>query len=300
MQQNEDMATLVSLAASNPEDFKVLRRLVIKEGPTGLGDIEARSPGRGVGLAIDVETMGLDIDHDPIIELGLRRFKYDATGVITNIDRAYSWREDPGRPIPDEITRITGLRDADVAGQSIDDEEVTRLIGSASVCIAHHAAFDRPRIERRIPAINGQAWACSMAEIPWSENGFEGTKLGPLLNTCGFFHTPHRAVDDVDAVIGLLRHEFDDGRSALSVMLERAASPSWVCRAIGASFDVKDKLKARGYRWEPQGRFWWGEFNREEREREEWWLAANVYAVSANSRCMGPEWIERDWTVRHG
>ena len=101
-------------------------------------------------------------------------------------------------------------------------------------------------------------------------------------------------------VIGLLRHEFEDGRTALSVMLERAASPSWVCRAIGASFDVKDKLKARGYRWEPRGRFWWAEFDREEREREEWWLAANVYAVSANSRCMGPEWIERDWTVRHG
>lgn len=296
----EDNVARLRRALERPDDFRVIERLVLKEGMTGEGDVNDCSPASGIGVVVDVETMGLDIERDPIIEFGLRRFRYDSSGVITKIDRAYSWREDPGRPITAEITKITGLTGADVAGQFIDAEAVLRLISSSSVCIAHHAAFDRPRIDRRVPELAGHPWACSMVEIPWAEHGFEGVRLGAVLNGCGFFHTPHRAVDDVDAVIGLLRHRFDDGRSALSMMLERASQPSWVVRALGASFDVKDDLKARGYQWDAEGRFWRREVYQGEREAEEWWLAANVYALSAKPRRMGPEWVERDWTTRHG
>ena len=296
----EDKAARLRRALERPDDFRVLERLVIAEGATGEGDPDDCSHGSGVGVVIDVETMGFDLEADPIIELGLRRFRHDAAGVITKIDRPYSWREDPGRPIPPEITRVTGLRDTDVAGHAIDDDAVARLILNTGVCIAHHAAFDRPRIERRIPALTGHPWACTMAEIPWAEHGFEGLRLGPLLGGCGFFHTPHRAIADVDAVIGLLRHRFEDGRTALSAMLERASQRSWVVRALGANFNVKDLLKSRGYRWQTQGSFWWREIYEADREPEEWWLAANVYAVSANPRRIGPEWIERDSRTRHG
>lgn len=300
MRVPEDNLARLRRALERPDDFLVIEHLVLQEGMTGVGDANDRSPASGVGVVVDVETMGLDIEQDPIIELGLRRFRYDSNGVITKIDRAYLWREDPGRPIPPEITKITGLADADVAGQAIDVEAVLRLISSSCLCIAHHAAFDRPRIERRVPELTGHPWACTMVEIPWAEHGFEGLRLSTLLNGCGFFHTPHRAVDDVDAVIGLLRHSFDDGRTALSLMLGRASQPSWVVRALGASFDVKDHLKARGYHWDPDSRFWCREIHQGEREAEEWWLAATVYAASANPRRMGPEWIARDWTNRHG
>lgn len=296
----EDNAARLRRALERPDDFRVLQRIVVEEGDTGEGDADDISSGSGVGVVVDVETMGFDLERDPIIELGLRRFRHDSKGVITKIDRPYSWREDPGRPIPPEITRVTGLRDVDVAGQAIDEEAVARLITNTGVCIAHHAAFDRPRIERRVPALAGHPWACSMAEIPWAEHGFEGVRLGSLLNGCGFFHDPHRAIADVDAAIGLLRHRFDGGRAALSLMLERASQPSWVVRALGANFNVKDLLKARGYRWGTQGSFWWREVYQAEREAEEWWLAANIYAVSASPKRLGPEWIERDWRTRHG
>jgi len=296
----EDNAARLRCALERPDDFRVLERIVIKEGVTGAGDVNDVSPGSGVGVVVDVETMGFDIKRDPIIELGLRRFRHDSNGVITKIDRAYSWREDPGRPIPPEITRVTGLRDADDAGQVIDEDAVARLIMNTGVCIAHNAAFDRPRIERRIPELAGHPWACSMSEISWADHGFEGARLGALVNACGFFHDPHRAVADVDAAIGLLRHTFANDRTALSVMLERVSQPSWVVRALGANFNVKDLLKARGYRWESQGGFWWREVYQAEREPVEWWLAATVYAVSANPKRLGPAWIERDWTVRHG
>jgi DNA polymerase III subunit epsilon len=62
---------------------------------------------------------------------------------------------------------------------------------------------------------------------------------------------------------------------------------------------VKEQLKARGYKWETKGSFWWREVYQPDREAEEWWLAANIYAVSANPRRIGPEWIERNWRTRH-
>ena len=43
-------------------------------------------------------------------------------GVIVKIDRRYSWLEDPGRELPDGVKRLTGLSDADLAGQSIDED----------------------------------------------------------------------------------------------------------------------------------------------------------------------------------
>ena len=102
-------------------------------------------------------------------------------------------------PIPAEITRLTGISDADVAGQRIDDDAATSLIASTAVAIAHNAAFDAPRIERRLPAIVEHAWACSCNEVPWPELGFDGRKLGHLLMQMGMFHHGHRAAVDVPA-----------------------------------------------------------------------------------------------------
>lgn len=48
---------------------------------------------------MDVETTGLDVASGKIIELALRRFPNDDAGNITDIDKSYEWREDPGEPL---------------------------------------------------------------------------------------------------------------------------------------------------------------------------------------------------------
>lgn len=148
---------LLRRALANPADYRVLERLVVPDGPTG----EGNDDGTGVGVVVDVETLGLAED-DPVIELGLRRFCYDGQGVITRIDRPYSWLQDPGVPIYPDTTRITGIRDEDVAGPSIDIEAASRLLNSATFVCAHNARFDRPRVEALLPAVAGGNWACSM------------------------------------------------------------------------------------------------------------------------------------------
>lgn len=279
-------------AEGEVSSVRILHRLDVQEGATGDGIAK----GRHVGLVLDVETTGLDFERDAIIELAMRRFRHDDQGIITHVDRPYEWTEDPGKPIPPEIAALTGLRDEDVAGRLIDDEAATRLLKSASVIIAHHSRFDRRWVERRLEGARGLAWACSMEQIDWRSRGFDGRSLGFLLCQAGWFHDGHRARADVDAVIQLLRHPFEDGRTALADLLERSARPSWVVRAVGADFSVKDLLRSRGYRWDPTRKVWWNEVADDDRMREEFWLAANVYSTSA--RALGPTFEEISATTR--
>ncbi|MFN3728052.1 MAG: exonuclease domain-containing protein, partial [Allosphingosinicella sp.] len=70
-----------------------------------------------MAAAVDVETTGIDPAQDRIIELAIRQFRFDAAGVITEIGSVHRWLEDPGWSLDPEITRLTGLKDADLVGQ---------------------------------------------------------------------------------------------------------------------------------------------------------------------------------------
>lgn len=275
-------------SSAGPEDHRMIRRLDLRTGATG----EGSGRGRHIGIAIDVETTGLDASNGAIIELALRRFRYDADGVITDVDEPYAWVEDPGRPISAEITALTGLSDTDVAGHLIDEDAAERLLNSASFVVAHNSAFDRTWVENRLEGARGLNWVCSMAQVDWRARGFDGRTLAFLLMQVGYFHGGHRADADVDALIQLLRHRFDDGRTALSVLLEQGSGPSWLFRARGADFSVKDLLRERGYRWNVDRKVWWREVADEKRVEEEFWLAGHVYDFGAKPKALGPD-IER-------
>ncbi|BBB08673.1 3'-5' exonuclease [Sphingopyxis sp. EG6] len=278
------------------DDVRLLRRLDVREGETGVG-------GRVdtfIGVAVDCETTGIG-DEDAIIELALRRFRVDPAGVIVKIDRPYSWLEDPGCELPEDIVRLTGITNADLAGKSIDDGVALRLLKSATFVCAHNASFDRRHVERRLPEAAGLAWCCSCNDIDWRANGFDGRSLGWLLAQSGYFHGAHRAVDDVDAVIQILRQNMPDGTTALAQMLTTARAPSWRFRAVGASFEVKDLLRLRGYRWDAASnpKCWWREVPDARRAEEEWWLASHVYSMEANPRALGPIIERLTWRERY-
>jgi DNA polymerase-3 subunit epsilon len=105
-----------------------------------------------VAAVVDVETTGINPDRDKIIELGICLFEYDRqSGRIYKVLGSWEWLEDPGLPIPAEITKITGITDTMVAGHRIDDA-VDDLLSRVVLVIAHHADFDRRFLERRLPA----------------------------------------------------------------------------------------------------------------------------------------------------
>lgn len=290
------MASEMIEALESGGAYRVLRRVCVEEGQVGTVD---EVEGTSVGAALDVETTGLAVERDRIIELSVRRFRYDAVGRITKLDRSYSWLEDPGRPLEPEIRRLTGLSDEQLKGCVIEESRAVALLRSASVVISHNAAFDRPFVDERLPAARGLAWACTCREVDWPEHGFDGRSLGWLLAQAGWFHAGHRAAADVDALITLLRHDLYNGCTGLGALLENARRPGWVVRAAGAHFDVKERLKARGYRWDGSACVWWREVGDEDLEFERRWLDDFVYRPDLRAQAEEPEVEEVTWTTRY-
>jgi DNA polymerase-3 subunit epsilon len=255
-------------------DYRVLRRLQsVTRFHSADGDAASR-----VGVAVDVETTGLDRDTDKIIELAVQRFRFDGRGRIIQVGQPRVWREDPGMSIDPRITKLTGLTYEDVAGQGIDEAAALDILSSADIIVAHNAAFDRPFIDRRLPAIAGKPWACSMAELDWLDLGFDGRALAHLVSQCGWFYEGHRAENDILALIYLLAHDLPDGETILARLIACSERPTYRVNAIDAPFDAKDRLKSRGYRWDAALRFWWKTIAESDKDSEQAWLLSDVYA----------------------
>ncbi|WP_068083493.1 3'-5' exonuclease [Novosphingobium rosa] len=282
------MDTPATEAACRPPmsggEFRRVYRLDLRGGPTGVGG----AAGNRRAVVVDVETTGLDRKRDVIIELAMRQFLFDDAGRITNIGRPFCWLQDPSRPLTEEIMKLTGLDDAMLKDQSIDKALATGILQRADLVIAHNASFDRPRVEDELPEAAGRAWCCSCVEIAWRDFGFDGRSLGYLLSQAGYYNGAHRASDDVDSTIALLAREVAPGRTALADLVERSSRDSWMCRVVGAAFERKDDLKARGYRWDADNRVWHRELA--DRDEEETWLMANIYQSGARPTSAGPEW----------
>jgi DNA polymerase-3 subunit epsilon len=225
--------------------YRILRRLE----PRGTYHAPDGTPTRR-GIFLDVETTGLDCATDEIVELALVPFDFAHDGRIFAVHEPFSRFRDPGRPIPAAVTALTGITGAMVAGASIDAAEIEEFLGPAALVVAHNAGFDRRFVEGLCGAFATLPWACSWAEVPWSDEGFDSAKLTHLAAAYGFFYDGHRAVHDCVAGIEILARTLPrSGRSALGVLLDSARQPRWRVSAIRAPFERKDSLKRRGYRW---------------------------------------------------
>lgn len=234
------------------------------------------------GVILDTETTGLNHRKDEIIEIGAIAFTFDAGGAIGDITGIYCGLQQPNVQIPTNITKLTGITDEMVAGQMIDMAALGALIQPADLIIAHNAGFDRPFCEAFSDLFSGKAWACSNSEINWAERGFEGTKLGYLLGQAGYFHDGHRAVDDCFALLEVLDRYAGPAASTPFGELYQASQSSRVrIFAENSPFDLKDHLKARGYRWsdgsEGRPKSWWIEVEEADLADELHYLRTEIY-----------------------
>ncbi|QAU44098.1 3'-5' exonuclease [Bradyrhizobium guangzhouense] len=239
-----DLAAMAE-ALDRSGDFRVLRRLVARPPYTPTVGQEVRT-----AVVLDTETTGLDHRKDEVIELGMVKFDYTADGRIVGVRDTFSAFNEPSAPIPPEITAITGITHAMVAGQRIDDAAISAFVDDAVITIAHNSGFDRKFAERYWPVFEDIAWGCSATEVDWRSHGFAGAQLGYLLNGAGYFHQAHRAVDDCHALLEILALDLPaTGAPALALLLENARKPTMRVWAEQSPFELKDSLKQRGYRW---------------------------------------------------
>jgi DNA polymerase III subunit epsilon len=264
---------LAERAAQILEDsanFKVLRRI---PKPCSRPYDHVSNDCRVVAI-VDCETTGLCTDTDEIIELAIQLVFVSAHGEVLGWQAPHSWLQEVSQPLSEEAQRITGITDAMLHDQQIDQEFAFGLLERADLIIAHNARFDAAFIERHFPQIAGKAWACSADEIDWKRHGFEGRGLQNLLMQSDWFTNAHRATEDVWALFWLLSLSSEqDGPTHLQRLLLASAQPTVRIDIWRPKFALKDRVKAAGYHWDAAAKTWWIEVPEDRIVAQLDWLA---------------------------
>lgn len=258
---------------SNSNDYRVLQR--IAEPVTTEGDDSCIRV-----CVVDVETTGTAVEVDRIIELAMVTCDVSlSTGQVLRVVDHYDGFCDPGIPIPAAATAVNGINDAMVAGKKLDRERVVACLADVYFVIAHNASFDRKFCEKELPIFETLKWCCSMSEIAWSDAGIDSKKLDYIAFKLGYFYDAHRAVADCFALIQILNVKLPpENATGFELLSASCEKPSYVFAALNARFEKKDILKARGYSWDPDNKFWhMTVFGREAAEAEAKWVGENVY-----------------------
>lgn len=241
--------------ALNGAGYSILKTL--QESPMPPGIDPAREKMARTGLYLDTETTGLT-DQDKIIQLAGIRFRYDGKGIVSIDRHAMVLFKDPGIPIPPLITSLTGIDDSVVAGKTITEADISNMTRDVSMVVAHHAAFDRPFVERDLPGdiFSNLPWYCSMSQIDWESRVEKGRSLELLMLKRGYTYKAHDAGADVLAGTVLLASPdpHDPNKQIFNEMHRNGSKDSLLLVALNSPFDSKDKLKGSGYSWNAEGK----------------------------------------------
>lgn len=153
-------------------------------------------------IAFDLETTGLNPSSDEIIEVGLARFR-DGQVVET-----YQSLVKPAKPIPADITHLTGIHQEDVEDAPVIDDILADMRGvfAETTVIAHNVGFDRAFLRKhsllkRNAAIDTFELATIvLPSAPRYSLGSLATHIGVGLERA------HRALDDAVATGQLYWH----------------------------------------------------------------------------------------------
>jgi len=178
----------------------------------GLREELLRYLGLGTFVVVDLETTGLDPEKDKIIEIGA--IKYVDGKETESIEELIN----PGKPIPEFITRLTGITDEDVRGKPTIDELFPRLekfIGDAAF-VGQQVNFDASFLEYHYRRMHNdfQFWEDTVRRFKYLSNLRIDTlfiariflpflakfKLAELAKHFGYdLENAHRAVEDARA-----------------------------------------------------------------------------------------------------
>ncbi len=270
-----DLLTCAEQLNSSP-DFQVLHRLKPQEIFNQPSDTSTENTHKI--CILDTETTGLDTSSCEIIELGYQILEFDSKGNFYRVIAKQNFLNQPKNSISAEITQITGLTDEDVKGHKIDWESVATDISSVQLIVAHNASFDRPVVERYHKVFSTKVWGCSVSQIDWLNIAGIGSRSQEFLcwKLGKFFYDAHRALDDVQALTQLLSVAIGkDQQPALAYLLPAIRKGKSLVKATRAPFELKDALKSRQYRWQPQVKVWQKVLDDADLQAELAWLIEN-------------------------
>ena len=240
-----------------------------------------------IGVFLDIESTGLFYATDKLIELGMVKFEYTEDGRIFNLLEEFSSYQDPKIPIPEHITKLTGITDDMVKDSVIEHSKVAEYLQDVDIIIAHNAQFDRAFFETTFPNISAKTWGCSQNDITWKNEDISSFKLEYIAYRYNFFYEGHRAITDCLAGIHILAQNLINSKQlVLKHLLDNALQLRFKLWAKEAPYDCKDLLKARGYRWGTHSihnfKAWYIETPESSIEEEVRYLRSEIYQKPIN------------------
>jgi DNA polymerase-3 subunit epsilon len=217
-------------------------------------------------LGIDFESTGLSAADDRITEIGACLYDWPTSTPL----KLMSTLVNPERPIPQEITKITGITDAlvDLYGKSEKAafEELHELMSDADYVAAFNGSrFDYPFYLAACVRLgvepSGIFWLDFSADIKWPAE-ITTRNLRHLASEFGFCNPfSRRALFDVLTMFKTAQN------FSLDDIITRAQEPTLYVQAL-VSFDEKELAKERGYHWCAPKKIWWKSAKQSDHEAE--------------------------------
>jgi len=205
-------------------------------------------------VVVDTETTGLDPARDRVIDIGAVRLDADL-----QVTGSWSTLVDPERPLPLQITRLTGIAQSDLVGAPPFAQayrELREFAGEALI-VGQNVAFD-------IAMLGAAAARCGAP--PPAARTFDTLEaalllfpevdrhgLGAMAATLGLGEPPHRALPDAQvtaALLRALRRRAADLAADERRLLEAAA---WTPLALLDSLGIGDRSGAPAAAAAPAG-----------------------------------------------
>lgn len=178
---------------------------------------------------IDIETTGLDQQHDHITEIAAIRAEVGPGGCIREIGRFQTYVALPaGVVVPPEITGLTGIKTEDLRGAPTLDQALTAFwyFQRGTAWVAQNAPFDFSFIARIYKSKDFRCTRAMSRLIDPDENA----SLAPTCARYGIaLNGHHRAMNDVEATLQLyaiLREKAEvNGITYRNVVVDSAERP---------------------------------------------------------------------------
>lgn len=208
-------------------------------------------------LGLDLETTGLDVGKDQIIEVGAVVWDWTRAKPL----KIYNQLVKIDTELDPVITKITGIESTDLErwGEPLEKVlgDLYNLAQEVEYLVAHNGnQFDRLILER-VWAQHPQTkisleWIDTMCDVPYPES-MTTRKLSYLAAEHGFLNPfAHRASFDVLTMLSILsRYQPDVVMSLQSSPMRRVVAK--------VSYDNRDHAKTEGFRWDPNQKHWYME-----------------------------------------
>lgn len=154
-------------------------------------------------VVLDTETTGFSVNHDELTQIAAARMK---DGEITEWFVTFV---NPGRPIPEDVARLTDIHDEDVAdaptpAQALAD--LVEFVGSSDI-VAHNAEFDRNFTTKNMygTPLADNIWIDSLDLARIALPRLKSHRLIDLVRTFDAPVSTHRADADVEALCAVYR-----------------------------------------------------------------------------------------------